>query len=304
MASSAVFEYAYRNPNSDIAFALFSADDEYYESFGVGSSIINFFKETVPELAGKGDAAIKQWFLERSPTEQKRILAELEKQKGINAANDATIKGWQNAYAKMHGETTGIIDRHARTIQDQEKEIGRLRAEDRTAADKYAETASTKEKVGHAARGIKKDTIEGLKAGGQRIGGGIKSLGTKLYEKNRMKLVPLEGEELGGQLINQGRGRKFLANAGLKIKGLGEAAERHGLRTMGAVGVAGAAAAGSAAAIARHAYLKRRMKQTGAKSKAEVKQIIRERKATKRLLKAKGMNKTAIQATLKRQFGY
>lgn len=76
----------------------------------------------------------------------------------------------------------------------------------------------------------------------------------------------------------------------------------------GAVVGLGTAAAGmvaGGAATARHLYLKKRMKQTGTKSKAAVKEVMGARAAEKKALKKiAGMNKGKLRDRLTKKYGY
>jgi len=75
--------------------------------------------------------------------------------------------------------------------------------------------------------------------------------------------------------------------------------------TGGGLIAAGAGALAGGAALARHLYLKKRMKQTGTSSTAAFKKVASARKAEKTALrKIAGMNRGKLKTRLSQKFGY
>jgi len=70
------------------------------------------------------------------------------------------------------------------------------------------------------------------------------------------------------------------------------------------VGAGAALVVGGGAIAARKLYIKKRMKQTGASSVEELKQIIKQRRAEKKELLSSGTSKADVKEILKQKYGY
>jgi len=285
MNTSAIFEYAYRNPESDIAQELFSIqndldyDLEYdnfseYEDYNFGypdgetrtlQEGRDFLKKIKQELAATRsdrasntrDAVLKARVanITGSLTEINNRVAKLEQERTAALANPGSRKAINAQYDKL-------IHQYDSYKKGLEKQLEKAKAAE-------IDYVSRAELIGEA----QKTFTGGTKWYGKHIGSRIKSassgLSSKLGIKDRLRDVSADTT-----------GKGALIGAGV------------------------AAGIGTGAAIGRHVYLKHRMKQTGAKSKRDVKKIIRERAATKSLMKAKGADKGSIKAALKKQYGY
>jgi len=318
MNTSAIFEYAYRNPESDIAQELFSIQEnvdynlddynnfsnDYYDeddyNFGyptmqggdMRNSVQFIVEDTKKDLASLG-----AWFKKAYQNIKgypDRLSNDIDTMLKSQVRNGETkLKAIQDAIRKLEAEKATALGTGAgaqvgsqRAIAARfDKDIERLK----TSAHKWEDALKKlkdRESDFRSRAEINQEQLNkeiavhtgGTKWYGKHVGSHIKSASKKLSES---KL----GKKFGG--------KDLLHDVSADTAGKGAL-----------IGAGVAAGVGTGAAIGRHVYLKHRMKQTGAKSKADVKKIIRERAATKALMRAKGANKVAIKTALKKQYGY
>jgi len=333
--SSAVFEYAYRNPDSQVAQELFAIyDDVDYSDLDdddFSNSQSEHYKSGGTDSTGKKPKAVPQTLTpdermaqssqgKRQPATNRTYVDGIKQAKGIgNKIRAFYGKGWDN---KLYEEAQAKKADDKKAAEQAKKEAEEKKRLAKQANSKEAKAAAAKVDSGetktlpspagskpnfsyddyleyelnedfseyeHFAAPIIAPAVIGAYgltaagAAGAATGGffGVKEILRKIQENKAIKeaeRIALEKAEEKARLMGN-----------LKVAGI----------------IAGALAAiGGGAALGRHVYLKHRMKQTGAKSKADVKKIIATRKATKNALLGKGASKADIKAALKKQFGY
>lgn len=196
-------------------------------------------------------------------------------------------------------------DTKVEEIQAKLEEAGVKTDEAKKVAEKVKDRARS---IFNTVKDFGRKTIGGKNADGNNIGLGGKiadtaaKAGTRVSERAETAKAALEAAAASGD--KAGLKDQIAARAG----GVGSALSKIGegnASLIGGAAIGGAAlVGGGTAALIKRAHTKKRMKQTGASSKAELKQLLIERKLMAKALKAKGKPGSEIKMLLKEKYGF
>lgn len=272
MNTSAIFEYAYRNPDSEVAQELFAIyDDIDYDEVFADDLIPAGTKAITEKKAAKGKVlGILGRFIQNVKDEagQYKDAARVVASKKSGLTPGQKMKAVKQAMVGVTPGTAGRKKLRDTAVDDFRKN---LRHPDAKTKEHSEENSNDFSLIGTT-------VVAGGLAG---ITAGVRSIIKKIQE----------GKEATAKELAE------LEEAQRQLEASGHAKEA-------AIVGSALALAGGGAALGRHMYLKHRMKQTGAKSKKEVKEIIGSRKVTKKALLAKGNSPKRVRELLKEEYGY